>query len=245
MRRPTGSKPKIIRYVIYALGEIVLVVVGILIAIQIDGKVQRSRERDLEMFYLNELLASLRQDTVTLGRSIRTYINGEKSAAMALTVLEAKQRIILDTLEFVNNLQSSCKYNFNDLPSHTWDELKMSGNLRLITKRELVSRLSSYFLFRENVFKSGHGEFESDLLAGHMFIKETFHSKELNDLFDDFKIDSISSRTVGAIMADANAAKLMKRLMVANRMIARQMQTLHQRTSQLLEALEQEANSER
>jgi hypothetical protein len=244
-RRPSMSKMKITRYILYAFGEIILVVVGILIALQIDEKVQNSRERDLERFYIDELRTALQQDTVALTRLIRTYNNGERSAAMALIVLEAKPTRIPDALEFVNNLQSSCNYNFNDLPSHTWDELKMSGNLRLITKRDLVTRLSSYYSFRENIFKSGHGEFETDILAGHMFIKERLNLNELNDLFKDLKIDSISSKTISNIMADANTAKLMKRLMVSNRMISRQMKALHGRTCQLLETLEQEVKSRR
>ena len=55
IRQDLISENKLGKYLIYALGEIVLVVIGILLAISINERVQNSKDNRLRCQYLNEL----------------------------------------------------------------------------------------------------------------------------------------------------------------------------------------------
>ncbi len=57
-------------YILYAAGEIVLVMVGILLALQIDNWNELKKEADLERKVLNELKVSLQRNVDHLNRGI-------------------------------------------------------------------------------------------------------------------------------------------------------------------------------
>lgn len=66
LRESALSKPNFIRYVSYALGEIILIAVGILIAVQIDDWNESRNMRKLEINALEAIAASLEESTNNL-----------------------------------------------------------------------------------------------------------------------------------------------------------------------------------
>ena len=62
MRQHLLSENKVIRYAAYALGEIVLVVIGILIALNINNWNEAKRDRIIEQSYLLNLREDLEAD---------------------------------------------------------------------------------------------------------------------------------------------------------------------------------------
>jgi hypothetical protein len=60
----TDSKQNL--YLVYAIGEVVLVVIGILIALQIDNWNTRAKERSVEIKILKEILSNLEHDLVEI-----------------------------------------------------------------------------------------------------------------------------------------------------------------------------------
>lgn len=61
---------RVTRYLLYALGEIILVVIGILIALQINNWNEFRKERKREEMYLNSLKSDLRESQAELRRVI-------------------------------------------------------------------------------------------------------------------------------------------------------------------------------
>jgi hypothetical protein len=66
------TEDKINYYVIYAIGEVVLVVIGILIALQIDNWNSRAKERAVEIKILQEIQNNLENDLVEIRTDIGT-----------------------------------------------------------------------------------------------------------------------------------------------------------------------------
>ena len=62
MRIRLLQENKISRYLIYAIGEILLVVVGILLALQINNWNEGKKEADVEKGYMISLLSDLAKD---------------------------------------------------------------------------------------------------------------------------------------------------------------------------------------
>lgn len=57
IRQKMIAEGKTINYLKYAFGEIILVVIGILIAIQIDDHYEQKKERKKEQAYLKEIIS--------------------------------------------------------------------------------------------------------------------------------------------------------------------------------------------
>ncbi|WP_299891970.1 hypothetical protein [uncultured Lacinutrix sp.] len=78
IRKNLLSEGKTVNYLKYAIGEIVLVVIGILIAIQLNNWKQSSIESGLEKKYLINLVTELEQDSIGLTENYRQLQNQAK-----------------------------------------------------------------------------------------------------------------------------------------------------------------------
>jgi hypothetical protein len=65
-RRKLAADNNVIKYLRYAVGEILLVVIGILIALQVNTWNQAYKDSRQELFYLKKLQENIGQDTAFL-----------------------------------------------------------------------------------------------------------------------------------------------------------------------------------
>ena len=75
IRRKLLMKNKIATYLLYSIGEIFLVVVGILIAVQIDDVYKEKERRKDELNSYRLIIADLKKDSATFSRYHRAYTN--------------------------------------------------------------------------------------------------------------------------------------------------------------------------
>lgn len=131
------------KYFKYAIGEILLVVIGILIALWLNNLRERQSDLESECFYLANLLDNLNQDEKEIGYildqqesrvSARNHFFQllDKPNPDAQSVSEAYSRIAEFNLTFFAN------------PS-AFNSLKSSGNLDLIQNKELQLKLSNLY----------------------------------------------------------------------------------------------------
>lgn len=127
------------RYFIYAVGEILLVVIGILIALQIDNWNEWRREREIEQEVLIQLREDFQSNLAQLSQRIRLR---NAIIESSLNILEAT-----DHPETAN--RDSLIAHFSVLLiDPTFDpvknDLSSTGNLRLITNARLKRLLSNW-----------------------------------------------------------------------------------------------------
>lgn len=84
------SENKTARYLKYAIGEIALVMIGILLAIQVNAWYQNSQDRKLENQILVELKNSIAKDSMSIHRNLFNFKRIQKSAWYLDSVLTAK-----------------------------------------------------------------------------------------------------------------------------------------------------------
>ena len=70
IRQSLLTENRLRKYLLYAIGEIVLVVIGILIALTISTWNEKKKDRELEVFALNSLYEELSGNEKELQRSI-------------------------------------------------------------------------------------------------------------------------------------------------------------------------------
>jgi hypothetical protein len=146
IRQNLLSEGKTGKYIKYAIGEIILVVVGILIALSINTWSQNVQNKRKEVEHLSNLILDLKADSLRLS----TLENSFKIAVQSKRVFEDiidGRRTSMDSI----NINFTNQYNFvsDFVPnSITINELKNSSSLNLITnvllRRKIVKLYNSY-----------------------------------------------------------------------------------------------------
>jgi hypothetical protein len=88
IRQRLLSDGKFSKYLLYAIGEIVLVVIGILIALQINNWNEARKNRDLEIKTLSELEASFEKDLNDIEYNLQLHNRGLIACKKLLMAIE-------------------------------------------------------------------------------------------------------------------------------------------------------------
>jgi hypothetical protein len=133
------AEKKVNRYVLYAVGEIVLVVLGIVIALQIDNWNEWRQERELEQIVLEQLKEDYESDLAQLNQKIHLRHSIIDAALYVLDATDRPGETVRDSL--ISKLTIL-------LIDPTFDpienDMSSKGNLRLITNRKLKHYLSTW-----------------------------------------------------------------------------------------------------
>jgi hypothetical protein len=112
------------RYLKYAIGEIILVVVGILIALQINNWNEQRKTAILEVEALKEIASDLQDDLLSLENDIALNLRGLKSASIILEALNSNQPFHDSLAIYFGNLNFNTTYT---LKTSGYDNLKNLG----------------------------------------------------------------------------------------------------------------------
>ncbi|MGB5460830.1 MAG: DUF6090 family protein [Eudoraea sp.] len=137
------EKNKTGKYIKYAFGEILLVVIGILIALQINNWNEDRKERIIEQEIYENLLTDINVDRITLKERMTLAMNETK----ALHNLVHNAYNIQKTTEEYINLLSPVLWNADNfiLQDKTFDELVSSGKLGVIKEKSLKNKILDYY----------------------------------------------------------------------------------------------------
>jgi hypothetical protein len=178
----TGNKPTI--YLIYAIGEVVLVVVGILIALQIDKLNEKRKTEVLEIQFLMRLEKDLISDTIYFNRRIKDSEDLIKGHYLFIHEAYNEQKDDGEFKELVDNLWWNSE-NFISQNS-TYLELQSSGRLNIFKNEELKKKIIS--LYKEYDIASAHIKEYNEVTASLLTRAELTHAKywkPYSNIFDE------------------------------------------------------------
>ena len=144
IRKKLLGEGKLSKYFLYAIGEIVLVVIGILIALQINNLNELKKQKRLTNSYLVNLELDLKSDLIALDSASVNLDFFEKEGYYSLEVLEGKIEKI-DTTKFLKSLIWNNHFHMYQPTRSTYDDLIGSGNIKLIINNDLKVTLSKYY----------------------------------------------------------------------------------------------------
>lgn len=135
------------KYLKYAIGEIILVVIGILIALGINSWNENRKQAIIETKYINDLIQDLDNDLVNLSELISFMQIKDNSKNLVESVLD-ENSVLSDSMTFHFYKQWEITGMFT--PSNvTFEDLQNSGNLNIIRnldlRRSIVSHYNDYF----------------------------------------------------------------------------------------------------
>jgi hypothetical protein len=188
IRKNLLSKGKTTQYLKYALGEILLVVIGILIALQINNWNQRRIDSNYEHIYLVGLkeefqlsklklqeLISVNQESFIGAKNILEYINSERE----LSTEDIFSKLLYQT--FSNDIA----FNPNN---SLLNEMINSGNLKNLSNTDLRKQLTNWISTLEDVSKQ-----EEELAIQRVKVLDMFRTNEtsLSTIFKQAGIDKV------------------------------------------------------
>ncbi len=144
IRQNSLSEGKIGKYLKYAVGEIVLVVIGILIALQLNEWNDHRKQLKLEKEYYCRLLDDVRLDK----EQIRNLL---QLATERLVASNQSVRLLLNDssnkIEIGTQISLSGKAIYSDFePNNSaYEDLKSGANLNIISDNSIIKALNHYF----------------------------------------------------------------------------------------------------
>jgi hypothetical protein len=168
------------RYLLYAIGEIILVVIGILIALQINNWNEHRKDRQVELKILKEMKLALNNDIRNLKINLRSY----KSVKRSLEIIKEQLPLEIPTNDSLQYAFRNSLFNNSVAPNiGAYETLKAKG-IDLISNDSLRAQIIDLYEISYKYYQDK---------AKDKFLSESFIQEYCATLFnnlDPFQHDS-------------------------------------------------------
>ena len=159
IRKNLLNEGKTSKYLKYAIGEIILVVIGILIALNINNWNENQKSKKDERYVLTEVLKNLEEDAVLVDEIIRQRQKA-KTAVIALQKSMKSESKDSDSLQFyLVDLLTFERY----FPINNAYEILKSKGLQL-SNNELTTKISRYYDYEQPKMSNSIQDIEVTIL---------------------------------------------------------------------------------
>lgn len=145
IRQQLLSENKFSKYLLYAIGEIILVVIGILIALQINNWNQNKLDEQLESQYYERLLSDVLEEKAIL-QAVKNYSEQVLiHAKRAIAVYENSPNAAPNPANNLVDMYQASQLQDPNPASSTYKELIASGQINLLQNDDLKAALMRYY----------------------------------------------------------------------------------------------------
>ena len=135
IRKDLMEKNKTSKYIKYAIGEVVLVVFGILIALSINNWNQEKINRTEELNYYKNIKRQLNEDKGGISGNVRYNNNYLRQYKYAINIIEKNDRSEKDSLAMITiNLM---KFSDFHRQSNIYETMVNSGEIKLLKNQQV------------------------------------------------------------------------------------------------------------
>jgi hypothetical protein len=145
IRQKLLQSNKLKSYSAYALGEIFLVVLGILIALQINNWNEERKDNARMLTYIKSIAEDITSDTMRIGHVISELNNQSEAAKYIIPIMESNQQYISDSLKFILEFNKLTTTQIINEYTNTWTFLNSSGLLSEFPDPKLIKMLQDYY----------------------------------------------------------------------------------------------------
>ena len=184
IRQQLADDNKPLKYLRYALGEIVLVVIGILIALQINNWNAAKHDQARELSYLKRLKEEIEYNIILTESNLAGATTFKELTELALKVYSG------DTLVDAGQLAGAIEWASYGSPTivknNVWQDLVSSGNSDLLSNSFLRLTISEYYNLIETHWEFFRNNWVDDLNATHDLTSTVLSWKDRNATFKAF-----------------------------------------------------------
>ena len=176
---------KVGKYFLYAVGEILLVVIGILIALSINNWNENSKNERLETNYLIRISKDLENDFLEFDDALKLAQGRNDRVLFLEQALENPEMDKDSSYYFVESIVIAGYTYIPVISNHSFEELKSSGRLALIQNEELRVLIAQYYDF---VFSSSQWDFiREDIQLKYMeYSRGILNQEQLNWVLSNY-----------------------------------------------------------
>jgi hypothetical protein len=200
------------KYLLYAVGEIILVVIGILIALQINNANEARKLRKQELEYLENIKTDLILNIAELDEYIAVRNSRIESANKVLEYFEGKPLVDLEDFALhTTNIYIWQKFTQQD---NTFQELVNSGNLALISNDSIKNGLLNLqALYKKLKNEEAHFRYDAEI----MLYEPSYGVLDLNPIVKNYTYQ-VTDGSAGekVILPRANYEAMLKDLKQKN-----------------------------
>ena len=232
------------KYLKYAIGEIILVVIGILIALSINNWNNTKKDRLLESDYLKRLSSEIKDETEYYKRLASSFTNRHEGVVRMIERWKSEEIIITDSILYKRDFFAGSGVGPWYKEPITWTQLVQSGELKLIKDQILIETLYKYYGDVKNTAANFNQYPMQTTNEARKLLATTFVNDDF--LWTNFQErDSIPLPKTFQIITDNKDAfkDLFVRMAVITKIQEGQMNRIHKSGLQILELLEKEQNS--
>jgi hypothetical protein len=139
VRQQLLAESKVRKYLLYAFGEIVLVVIGILIALNINNWNTEQAKRDAEIVFYHNTKEQLVDDLKNIESNIQYNETYSKQFRYAVNLIELNDRSEKDSLgQIAVNLMTNSDF---DRQGNIYETMVNSGDVKLLKNNKIIQGL--------------------------------------------------------------------------------------------------------
>ncbi len=175
------------KYLLYALGEIVLVMIGILLALQVSNWNEERKNRKEQFFILNKLQSDLESDSAQIKEKISAAESGIENYKFCLDVLAREKNA--SRAEFMVRFGGLLAINYFNQNTTTFDNLVSSGKIELIADQDLLDSIVAYYNEDYSAWDSAMKDYTRNIIAPYIMANDHMpHMDQAKGLaFDGYK----------------------------------------------------------
>ncbi|WP_223033403.1 DUF6090 family protein [Hanstruepera marina] len=197
IRMNSVQSNKVKKYLLYALGEVLLIIIGILIALQLNNLNEDQKTFNNEKKTLELIKTNLQQEDTDFQRFISYRINPCVEYLLAVYNKEWNT-ISLDSI----GLTGTAYFNYQPFNS-AYQGLKSGGNLSLIKNDSLRDRIIYYYekeYLHLKDWSEWHKNFVINTLEPYMYNELPINPQELVDDIDFLK-EKLEERRLNSLIS--------------------------------------------
>ena len=145
LRRKLLEEGRVRTYFWYAIGEVFLVVIGILIALQVNNWNQNRIDKNAAVDFEARLLEDIYEEKALLESVSKYQSTVKKYALYAMEVLESGELNDNDGSDFLISLYQASQLQYPTTATSTYQELLSAGKIGIIADDSLRSGIITYY----------------------------------------------------------------------------------------------------
>ena len=245
IRRKYADDNKPLKYARYAIGEILLVVIGILIALQVNNWNEEKKTRAVELNYLENIKSDLELNLVELKEFIVERQKSIKASDSILVMFEGGAELDMNAFNrYSINVMVWFPLEYHD---NTYQELVNSGKLSIISNKVIKNHLQNMqtsfkkVVFIENEMQQDFESYMYDPFFNIADLKTSFdnYNAQLLKLSPDKLLDSSQVKTLLKHQAYKNGFVLSA---YNSELLISEYSKVTQTTNQLIDLIDEELN---
>ena len=137
----SGGKMTLKKFLLYTIGEVLLLMIGLLLAIRVNSWNTERIDRKTEKDYLVRLSDEVRSEIETYSKVRDQFIEKENRLKRIIRIWQSANNNISDSLQYINDFKWGGNIGPWYLEPVIWNQLIQTGEMKLIRDYRIIDEL--------------------------------------------------------------------------------------------------------